>query len=173
MSIGLFGLCSKPLQHSSGYHDNTLLNRRLLNHKLLVRLLLFLYLCQMDEQNLGLCLSPTLFSLSSVVRPSLSRRGSLKRPYALSPSNSPHLLTVANNKELNEHVVSSRCLAELIRSHDNLFKVAADMMQLCKFSHLEFGDPVPFQELGCDITGSGGYQTYINDCMATLAKVRG
>lgn len=45
------------------------------------------------------------------------------------------------------------------------------MMQVCKFSHLEFGDPVPYHDLGRDKAGSGGYQTYIDESMATLLKV--
>ena len=45
------------------------------------------------------------------------------------------------------------------------------MMQTCKFSHLEFGDPVPYQELSGESSGTSGYQTYLDDCTATLLKV--
>ena len=132
----------------------------------------------MDAQNLSLCLSPTLFSLSSVARPSpIMRRGSMRRPNSLVSTThsplSPSPLGAGPSKELNDHVVSSRCLAELIENSEDLFKVAADMMQLCKFSHLEFGDPVPFQELGLDKNGIGDYRVYVDSCMGTLAKVRG
>lgn len=50
-------------------------------------------------------------------------------------------------------------------------QVAADMMQVCKFSHLEFGDPVPYHDLGRDKLGNGGYQTFIDESVATLLKV--
>ncbi|XP_019850855.1 PREDICTED: rho GTPase-activating protein 7-like isoform X2 [Amphimedon queenslandica] len=129
---------------------------------------------QMDAQNLSLCLSPTLFSLSAIARPSpVIRRGSMRRPNSVvstTTPQSPSPLGGGASKELNDHIVSSRCLAELILNHESLFKVAADMMQLCKFSHLEFGDPVPFQELGLDKSGVGDYRYYIENCMSTLAK---
>ena len=127
----------------------------------------------MDAHNLGLCLSPTLFALSSVSHSHypLMRRGSLKRTHNITvQSNSPNLSSPAN-KELNDHMVSSCCLEELIQSHDQLFKVPADMMQLCRFTHLEFGDPVSFHELGIDKNGYGDYKNYIENCMITLAKV--
>lgn len=123
---------------------------------------------QMDMKNLSVCLAPTLFALSTIPRPSpLTRRGSLKRSNA---TNSQNLLTVGGNKEVNEHVLSSKCLTELIQHYDKLFTVAADMMQVCKFSHLEFGDPVPYHDLGRDKNGHGSYKDYIDECMTTLAK---
>jgi hypothetical protein len=133
---------------------------------------------QMDAQNLGVCLSPTLFSLSSVSspsHPSLRRGSSFRKPasinhQAISPS--PIMMMSPGNKELNEHFNSSGCLSELIQFHDQLFQIATDMMHLCRFSHLELGDPVPFQELGMDKNGCGDYLSYIEDCMTILAKVR-
>ena len=120
----------------------------------------------MDVQNLSLCLAPTLFSLPHSSRTSsLSRKGSMRRSHALSVN-----ATLSTNKELDEHILSSRCLAELTHQYSKLFHVAADMMQLCKFTHLELGDPIPYQELGQD--RNGGYQQYLEDCMSTILKVR-
>ena len=128
-------------------------------------------LSKMDAKNLGLCLSPSLFALSSVPRPALSRRGSFRRANAVNSAQSSNLLA-AGNKELNEHMASSRCLTDLIQRYNKVFSVAADMLQVCKFSHLEFGDPVPFHELGKDKDGFGSYQSYVEDCITTMLKVR-
>lgn len=119
----------------------------------------------MDVQNLSLCLAPTLFSLPHSSRTSsLSRKGSVRRSHAVSVNAS-----LSSNKELDDHILSSRCMAELVHHYGKLFHVAADTMQLCKFTHLELGDPIPYQELSRD--GNGGYQQYLEDCMSTMIKV--
>ncbi len=122
----------------------------------------------MDAKNLGLCLSPSLFALSSPPKSSLSRRGSFRRSNAI---NSPTTLSVAGNKELNEHMMSSRCLTELITRYKEIFTIATDMMHTCRFTLLEYGDPVPYQDIGTDGDGCGSYHSYIDDCIATVAKV--
>ena len=122
----------------------------------------------MDAKNLGLCLSPSLFALSSPPKSSLTRRGSFRRSNAI---NSSTALTVAGNKELSEHMTSSRCLTELITIYNEVFVVATDMMQTCRFTHLEFGDPLPYQDIGKDSDGSGNYHSYLEECITTVAKV--
>lgn len=122
----------------------------------------------MDAKNLGLCLSPSLFALSSTPRPSLARRGSFRRNNAVS---SPSALSATGAKELTEHMISSRCLTELIQRYEEMFGVPADMMQTCKFSHLEFGDPVSYHDIGKDKDGCGGYHSYIEECVAIVTKV--
>ena len=50
-------------------------------------------------------------------------------------------------------------------------QVAADMLQVCKFTHLELGEPVPCHELDQDRDGPGNM--FIDNCVATVLKVRG
>ncbi len=45
------------------------------------------------------------------------------------------------------------------------------MMQVCKFSHLEFGDPVPYHELGRDKYGSGNFHSFVDTCVSAVLKV--
>ena len=127
---------------------------------------------KMDARNLGLCLSPSLFSLSCPPRTggaALSRRGSFRRTRAV---NTPSAITAAGHKELSEHMYSSRCLTDLVIRYEAIFAVPADMLQTCKFTHLEFGDPVPYTDLGRDREGMGGYHSYVEECIATVTKVR-
>lgn len=44
------------------------------------------------------------------------------------------------------------------------------MLQVCKFSHLELGEPVPCHELDQDRDESGNM--FIDGCIATVLKVR-
>ena len=122
----------------------------------------------MDAKNLGLCLSPSLFALFSTPRPSLSRRGSFRRSNVI---NSPSSLSAAGSKELGDHMMSSRCLTELVLRYEEIFAVAADMLHTCKFTHLEYGDPVSYHDIGRDKDGAGGYHSYIEESIATVAKV--
>ena len=45
------------------------------------------------------------------------------------------------------------------------------MIHVCKFSHLELGDPVPHYELGQDKFGVGSFQSHVEGCVATVIKV--
>ena len=49
-------------------------------------------------------------------------------------------------------------------------QVAADMLQVCKFTHLELGEPVPCHELDQDRDDPGNM--FIDNCVATVLKVR-
>lgn len=44
------------------------------------------------------------------------------------------------------------------------------MLQVCRFTHLEMGDPVPYYELGLDRRGSGSLQVYLDSCVHTILK---
>ena len=44
------------------------------------------------------------------------------------------------------------------------------MMQVCKFTHLEFGDPVPCHELGMEKCGMGNFLSYLDDSVTTMLK---
>ena len=50
-------------------------------------------------------------------------------------------------------------------------QVAADMIQMCKFSHLESGDPVPYHEIGQNRFGFGNFHSYVDNCVSTVLKV--
>lgn len=45
------------------------------------------------------------------------------------------------------------------------------MMQVCKFSHLEFGDPIPYHELGQNRNGFSNFKSYVESCVGTVLKV--
>lgn len=49
-------------------------------------------------------------------------------------------------------------------------QVAADMLQVCRFTHLEMGDPVPYYELGLDRRGSGSMNIYLDGCVQTVLR---
>lgn len=125
---------------------------------------------QMTAQNLAVCFAPTLFSVSTAlhkVSSGVVRMGSFKRN-TLTPGLSPHQL--ASTKEVTDSVVSSHCLSQMISQVDKLFKVATDMLQVCRFTHLETGDPVPYYELGLDHRGSGNLQHYVDTCVQTVLR---
>ncbi len=42
------------------------------------------------------------------------------------------------------------------------------MLQVCRFTYLESGDPVPYHELGLD--RAGGYSAYLEACIQNLHK---
>jgi len=44
------------------------------------------------------------------------------------------------------------------------------MLQVCKFTHLELGDPVPCHELGQDRWGHGSIHSHVDSCMNTVLK---
>ena len=43
------------------------------------------------------------------------------------------------------------------------------MLQVCRFTHLETGDPVPYYELGLDRKGSGMHG-YLDSCVQTILR---
>ena len=45
------------------------------------------------------------------------------------------------------------------------------MLQVCRFTHLELGDPVPCHELGQDRWGHGSIHSHVDSCMNTMLKV--
>ena len=47
------------------------------------------------------------------------------------------------------------------------------MLQVCKFSHLEFMDPVPCHELGRDQYGFGNLRNFVDTCVTAVLKVSG
>lgn len=49
-------------------------------------------------------------------------------------------------------------------------QVATDMLQLCRFTHLETGDPVPYYELGLDRWGNGNLHHYLDACVHTVLR---
>lgn len=49
-------------------------------------------------------------------------------------------------------------------------QVAADMLQVCRFTHLETGDPVPYYELGLDRSGLGNLNVYVDNCIYTILR---
>ena len=49
-------------------------------------------------------------------------------------------------------------------------QVPADMLQVCKFTYLEAGDPVPYHELGLDRTDLGSQTAYLESCIQTVHK---
>ena len=52
-------------------------------------------------------------------------------------------------------------------------QVAADQLQVVKFSYLELGIPVPYQELlSNDPYGIGTSQSFLDSCITTVLKVR-
>lgn len=48
-----------------------------------------------------------------------------------------------------------------------LQQVPADMLQVCKFTYLETGDPVPYHELGLS---QGGHPAYHESCIQSVHK---
>ena len=44
------------------------------------------------------------------------------------------------------------------------------MLQVCKFTHLEAGIPVPYHELGLKRSGRGDYKSYVEESIRTLLK---
>ena len=44
------------------------------------------------------------------------------------------------------------------------------MLQVCKFTYLETGDPVPYHELGLDKTDFGSHVAYLDSCIQTVHK---
>jgi hypothetical protein len=44
------------------------------------------------------------------------------------------------------------------------------MLQVCRFTHLETGDPVPYYELGLDRLGSGNLHSYLDTCVQTVLR---
>ena len=44
------------------------------------------------------------------------------------------------------------------------------MLQICKFTHLEAGDPIPFHELGVDKYGAGHFSFHLDECVQTVLK---
>jgi len=49
-------------------------------------------------------------------------------------------------------------------------QIPADMLQVCRFTYLESGDPVPYHELGMDRSGQGSHALYIESCVQTVHK---
>ena len=50
-------------------------------------------------------------------------------------------------------------------------QVPANTIQMCKFSHLECGDPIPYHELGRDKLGFGNFHSYADSCVSAVLKV--
>ena len=50
------------------------------------------------------------------------------------------------------------------------FQVAADMLQVCRFTHLEMCDPIPYYELELDRKGSSNMNTYLDSCVQTVLR---
>lgn len=44
------------------------------------------------------------------------------------------------------------------------------MLHVCRFTHLEMGDPVPYYELGLDRRGSGNMYSYLDSCVQTVLR---
>ena len=44
------------------------------------------------------------------------------------------------------------------------------MLQVCRFTHIETGDPVPYYELGLDRSGSGNLYSYLDRCIQTVLR---
>ena len=59
----------------------------------------------------------------------------------------------------------------MIEEVSQLFMVSSDMLQVCKFSYLEVGVPLPYTELGQDKYGFGDYRSYVEGCVAVMMKV--
>ena len=66
---------------------------------------------------------------------------------------------------------ANKCLAYMIEEVSQLFMVSSDMLQVCKFSYLEVGVPLPYTELGQDKYGFGDYRSYVEGCVAVMMKV--
>ncbi|XP_064404560.1 stAR-related lipid transfer protein 13-like isoform X3 [Halichondria panicea] len=149
------------------------------NREALQTLLVFLkqvadnsHVNQMDAKNLAVCLAPSLFALSQQLpKPvNLTRVGSFRRTavngHNAASLNSP--AAIARNRMVNESVASSQCLSEMISQANKLFLMPADMLQVCHFTHLEAGDPVPYHELDLDKADTGS--TYLESCVQCLHK---
>ena len=44
------------------------------------------------------------------------------------------------------------------------------MLQVCRFTHLETGDPVPYYDLDLDRRGNGNVQNYLDTCVQTVLR---
>ncbi|CAI8052772.1 StAR-related lipid transfer protein 13 [Geodia barretti] len=132
-------------------------------------------LLTMDAKNLSLCFSPSLFSLSSSPLRPLANPGnpfpripSLKR-HTINNSGSP--LSLSSTKEVTETVTSSGCLQLMITHRREIFQVAADQLQVVKFSYLELSGPVPYHNLtASDQYGMGTSQSFLDSCITTILK---
>ncbi|XP_062513642.1 stAR-related lipid transfer protein 13-like isoform X3 [Corticium candelabrum] len=119
---------------------------------------------KMTAENLAVCFAPSLFSL-----PGQGQRhswdGSSKKPKHKSKGH------VKAAKDMNDSAVhANNSLALMIKECDTLFTIPRDYHMYCRFTHLEEGDPVPYDELGNDVDGGGNYGRYIDSCVSALLK---
>jgi hypothetical protein len=121
---------------------------------------------QMDADNLAVCMSQSLFSLPSASKApqgGVRRSGSFRRHHEVKQD-------FTARKEISDSLIANKCLSMMIKEVDRLFVVSSDMLQVCKFSYLEVGVPVPYGELGQDKYGFGDYRSYIEGCVSALMK---
>ncbi|KAK1174802.1 hypothetical protein AOXY_G2384 [Acipenser oxyrinchus oxyrinchus] len=116
---------------------------------------------QMTNNNLAVCLAPSLFHLNTLKRENSSPRVMQRK----------HSLGKPDQKDLNENLAATHGLAHMIAECKKLFQIPEEM-STCRNSYTEQGlQPPKLEELvGNNKEQSSGYKAYLQECIDGLLK---
>ncbi|MGH0138591.1 UNVERIFIED_CONTAM: hypothetical protein FKN15_067023 [Acipenser sinensis] len=117
---------------------------------------------QMTNNNLAVCLAPSLFHLNSLKRETSSPRVRQRK----------HSLGKPDQKDLNENLAATHGLAHMIAECKKLFQIPEEMSS-CRNSYMEQGlQPPKLEELvgNNNKEQSSGYKAYLQECIDGLLK---
>ncbi|KAL5011439.1 hypothetical protein ScPMuIL_009990 [Solemya velum] len=115
----------------------------------------------MNASNVAVCFAPSLFNIG------VSNRGN----QSPSPRRARKNLGVPDAKELQEQKAAHECLTVMIQECKKLFIIPPAMMKNCRFSYIEQGDPIPFDDFNKkNEDDEPGYMSYVNSCIQGLLK---
>eukprot|EP00118_Oscarella_pearsei_P017419 m.172494 g.172494 ORF g.172494 m.172494 type:complete len:861 (+) comp39084_c0_seq55:7110-9692(+) len=120
---------------------------------------------KMTAENLAICFAPSLLSLpGQASRHSWEGKKGSRKP-GKGVTRSPKEAASDSTNHANE------CLTLMIQECQKLLMIPRDYLIHCRFTHLEEGDPVPYQELGVDpVSGQGNHTTFIDSCVQGILK---
>ncbi|KAK1175943.1 rho GTPase-activating protein 7-like isoform X1 [Acipenser oxyrinchus oxyrinchus] len=117
---------------------------------------------QMTNNNLAVCLAPSLFHLNTLKRETSSPRVRQRK----------HSLGKPDQKDLNENLAATHGLAHMIAECKKLFQIPEEMSS-CRNSYMEQGmQPPKLEELvgNNNKEQSTGYKAYLQECIDGLLK---
>ncbi|MGH0154332.1 UNVERIFIED_CONTAM: hypothetical protein FKN15_026894 [Acipenser sinensis] len=117
---------------------------------------------QMTNNNLAVCLAPSLFHLNSLKRETSSPRVMQRK----------HSLGKPDQKDLNENLAATHGLAHMIAECKKLFQIPEEM-STCRNSYVDQGlQPPKLEELvgNNNKEQSSGYKAYLQECIDGLLK---
>ncbi|MGH0143471.1 UNVERIFIED_CONTAM: hypothetical protein FKN15_039435 [Acipenser sinensis] len=117
---------------------------------------------QMTNNNLAVCLAPSLFHLNTLKRETSSPRVMQRK----------HSLGKPDQKDLNENLAATHGLAHMIAECKKLFQIPEEM-STCRNSYVDQGlQPPKLEELvgNNNKEQSSGYKAYLQECIDGLLK---